>query len=235
MRPAWDLVDETTRLYRATYAFGYGGRASAVLVGLGDDALALISPPAGWAAPELFDGLEGLGRVTHIVAPNGLHRLGLPEAQRRFPEARVFAPRGWLKRVRKVSPSARPLDDLQGDLPDHVELTELPHMQRPEAFMRLSTPQGRAWYLNDVVTNIEALPEGVLGFLVDALGFREGLALNSFGCRWVTRAIRPQWGDWLGSELRDDPPALLVAGHGPVERREDVLTGLPQLLAPLGS
>lgn len=235
MKPSWELLDEGTRLYRAEYSVGYGGRASSYAFGLESlgsstqPALALISPPAGWAGVELFDQLKELGDVQLLVAPNGLHRLGLPEATRRYPHATVFAPAPWLARVRKVVPGARPLRQAASLLPQHVELTELPHMKRAEAFMRLRTERGTAWYLNDVVTNIQALPEGLVGFLFDAMGFREGLALNTTNCRFVTRAIQPDWRDWLSSELRNEPPALFLPGHGPP------ITGDPRRLQELVS
>ncbi len=232
MNATWDLVDETARLYRATYAFGYGGSATAVLFGLGDDELALMSPPGGWLAPALFDAIPELGRVTALVAPNGFHRIGLPEARRRYPEAPVFAPRAALKRVGKVVDGPRALEGLGPLLPEGVELRELPGMKRPDTFLRVQAGQGPAWYLNDVVTNLQALPEGAMGLLLDAMGFREGLALNTFGCRWITKA-RPELAQWLLSELRNQPPALVLAGHGPVESRPQVLARLPGILQPL--
>ena len=57
-----------------------------------------------WSPIQLTDGLRAavnaLGRVRHIVAPNSLHHLFLPEWKRAYPGAKVYAPPG-LREKRK--------------------------------------------------------------------------------------------------------------------------------------
>lgn len=57
-----------------------------------------------WSPIPLNDGLrtelDGLGQVRHIVAPNSLHHLFLPEWKRAYPGARLYAPPG-LRRKRQ--------------------------------------------------------------------------------------------------------------------------------------
>jgi hypothetical protein len=57
-----------------------------------------------WSPIPLTDGLrtevDALGQVRHIVAPNSLHHLFLPEWKRAYPGARVYAPPG-LRRKRQ--------------------------------------------------------------------------------------------------------------------------------------
>ena len=56
-----------------------------------------------WSPIQLTDGLrtevDALGRVRHIIAPNSLHHLFLPEWKRAYPGAKLYAPPG-LRRKR---------------------------------------------------------------------------------------------------------------------------------------
>jgi len=55
-----------------------------------------------WSPVRLTDSLrievDGVGPVLHIVAPNSLHHLFLPEWQRVYPGARLYAPPGLRKK-----------------------------------------------------------------------------------------------------------------------------------------
>jgi hypothetical protein len=57
-----------------------------------------------WSPIRLIDGLrsevDAVGQVQHIVAPNSLHHLFLPEWKRAYPGAKVYAPPG-LRRKRQ--------------------------------------------------------------------------------------------------------------------------------------
>ncbi len=55
-----------------------------------------------WSPIELSDSLradvDAIGQVRHIVAPNSLHHLFLPEWKRAYPDAKVYAPPGLRKK-----------------------------------------------------------------------------------------------------------------------------------------
>jgi hypothetical protein len=55
-----------------------------------------------WSPIQLTDTLraevDALGQVRHIVAPNSLHHLFLPEWKRSYPGAKVYAPPGLRKK-----------------------------------------------------------------------------------------------------------------------------------------
>ena len=55
-----------------------------------------------WSPIRLTESLraavDAAGQVRHIVAPNSLHHLFLPEWQRAYPEARLYAPPGLRKK-----------------------------------------------------------------------------------------------------------------------------------------
>ena len=63
---------------------------------LEDGSLWVWSPIA--LSPELEREVNALGPVRHVVAPNKLHHLFLPEWAERFPDASFYAPPGLAKR-----------------------------------------------------------------------------------------------------------------------------------------
>jgi hypothetical protein len=46
--------------------------------------------------------VDALGQVGHIVAPNSLHHLFLPEWKKAYPEAKVYAPPGLRKKRKDI-------------------------------------------------------------------------------------------------------------------------------------
>jgi hypothetical protein len=70
-----------------------------------------------WSPIPLTDGLrtevDALGQVRHIIAPNSLHHLFLPEWKRAYPGARVYAPPG-LRRKRQDIVFDADLGDVPG-------------------------------------------------------------------------------------------------------------------------
>jgi len=62
---------------------------------------------------ELFDSVNAIGPVRHIVSPNKIHHIFLAEWSERCPEARVYAPPGLAQR----RPNLR-FDAELGDEPD---------------------------------------------------------------------------------------------------------------------
>ena len=80
--------------------------------------------------------------------------------------------------------------------------------------------------------NLPHLPKNpILRFLMWALGFRKGLSVNRFGCRFVMKVERPAFATWLQAELTDHPPHILVPGHGPAIREAELLSRLPEIIA----
>lgn len=77
-----------------------------------------------WSPIPLTDGLrtevDALGQVRHIIAPNSLHHLFLPEWKRAYPGARLYAPPG-LRRKRQdivfdADLGAAPAPDWAGEI-----------------------------------------------------------------------------------------------------------------------
>src|SRR4051794_894395 len=68
------------------------------VIRLSDRSLFICSPIKLTNA--LRAAIDGLGQVQHIVAPNSLHHLSVPEWKRAYPGAKVYAPPG-LRRKRQ--------------------------------------------------------------------------------------------------------------------------------------
>ena len=76
------------------YGFPYPTRMA--VIQLSDGSAWVWSPVA--LSDELADSVESVGPVRFIVSPNKIHHLFLSEWARRWPEARLYAPPGLVKR-----------------------------------------------------------------------------------------------------------------------------------------
>jgi hypothetical protein len=85
-----------------------------IVVRLPGGALWLWSPTA--PEPRLFDAIDELGRVAHLVSPNKLHYAGIPGWQARYPDATAWASPGVRERARAHHIDIR----WGGDLGDEV-------------------------------------------------------------------------------------------------------------------
>ena len=91
------------------YGFPYPTRMA--VVRLSDGSAWVWSPVA--MSDELFNSVDAIGPVRHIVSPNKIHHLFLAEWGERWPEARVYAPPGLAQK----RPDLR-FDAELGDDPD---------------------------------------------------------------------------------------------------------------------
>jgi len=91
------------------YGFPYPTRMA--VVRLSDGSAWVWSPVA--MSDELFNSVDAVGPVRHIVSPNKIHHLFLAEWGERWPEARVYAPPGLAQK----RPDLR-FDAELGDDPD---------------------------------------------------------------------------------------------------------------------
>jgi len=91
------------------YGFPYPTRMA--VARLSDGGAWVWSPVA--LTHELFNSVQALGPVRHIVSPNKIHHLFLAEWSDRWPDARVYAPPGLAQR----KPDLR-FDAMLGDEPD---------------------------------------------------------------------------------------------------------------------
>ncbi|TNE51690.1 MAG: hypothetical protein EP343_03150 [Deltaproteobacteria bacterium] len=236
----WERVDDTLDLWRMDYPLVQNSDdparvATSCVLRFREQELMLISPPKCDDIDQLYDALGELGVVTAIVPPCGFHRAGISDAQKRYPEAKLYSDERARKRVCAVSPNPeqwRPLSELQDQLPSHIECFVPPHLKRPDLIVWIHTSQGTVWYVNDLITNFPSMPRNpFLRFFLWMLRFKAGLAVNVLGGKVVLVKDQAAFSAWLQEQLAKHPPYLWVPGHGPVVRDPDLLATLPKLVA----
>lgn len=92
-------------------AMGFHYPTRMALIRLGDGSLFVWSPVT--LTPELKAEVDALGRVAHIVAPNALHHLSLPEWKSAFPDAKLHAAPGLSEKRKDIA--------FDGDLTDAAD------------------------------------------------------------------------------------------------------------------
>lgn len=137
----------------AAAGFHYPTRMA--LVQLPDGGL-LVWSPIPWT-PDLLSEVDALGPVTHILAPNSLHHLSVPDWQAAYPKAQILAAPGLAKRCPQLKID-HTLGDLPGDWRDVLDLclvhgnaitTEAVLFHRPSGtviFTDLLQQMPRDWY-----------------------------------------------------------------------------------------
>ena len=115
--------------------------------------------------------LDALGKVAFIVVPNGYHRLDAPSFAKRYPDARVLAPRGARAKVEEVVTVNGDYGDLPAD--QHVRLEHLDGVRDGEGVMRVESDDGVTLVFNDLVFNMPHMP-GFSGFVMRVLGSSGG-------------------------------------------------------------
>ncbi|MEO8706706.1 MAG: hypothetical protein ABI867_42160 [Kofleriaceae bacterium] len=115
--------------------------------------------------------IEALGPVRWIVVPSGHHRMDAPAYAARYPDAKVLAPAGSVKRVEKVVRVDGTLDLLPADPQLRWEaLDGIP----AEVVLVHSDGTRASLIFNDAFMNLPATLPGFKGFVVKLIGSTGG-------------------------------------------------------------
>lgn len=173
---------------------------------------------------ELAAAVEALGPVGHIVSPNKLHHLFLPEWKERWPNARLYAPPGLARKKKPLQ-----FDAELGDRPDDAWLTDIDQAVFRGSFALVEVVffhrASRTAILGDLIQRFpESSATGFkglmmrLGHIVGPHGSTPGDWRLSFLFREPARAARRRVLDWK-------PERLLIA-HG-----DCATTGASEIIA----
>lgn len=110
--------------------------------------------------------LEALGEPAYLVVPNRGHRLDAPRYKKRYPNMRVYAPRGGKKGVEEKVHVDGTYEDFPGD--DAVRLEMLHGVKEQEGVMVVTSDDGVTAVFNDAVFNMDRKRD-VLGYLFTTL------------------------------------------------------------------
>lgn len=159
--------------------------------------------------------IEALGPISYLIVPSGFHRIDLPAFAARYPDCKVVAMPGSIKRARQRArvdggPELLPADPHTRWLP----LDGVPS----EGVLLHDTADGTAAIFNDCLFNIPARPPGLKGLLLQAVGSTGGVKVTR-----TARTFLVKDGRALAAHFRriaDLEPVMLVPGHGELVRVE---------------
>lgn len=116
--------------------------------------------------------LEALGPPAHLIVPNGWHRLDAPAYKARYPQLKVYAPKGARQKVEDVLAVDATLDEYPAD--DAVRMAPLPGVKDAEGVMLVTSPDGLTVIVTDCVFNMPRPPTLVGKLFTAVLGSAPG-------------------------------------------------------------
>lgn len=185
-------------------------RSTLIDVGSGD--LVLISPPA-----DLCEGIDRLGAIRALIAPNSFHHLYAERHVRRHPDAALFVAPGLVRRVPGLPRCAELTDDLDVAWRASLSYAVL-GPQRGLSEVLFFHPRSRTLVLTDVACNLVALRGAYERFLALAAGMPRG-----FGPSRNARQLLLREPARAGAALRAAarwPFERIVVAHGEVIERD---------------
>ncbi|MDB4977725.1 MAG: hypothetical protein JWN48_6066 [Myxococcaceae bacterium] len=115
---------------------------------------------------QAMEKLEALGTPAYMIIPNYGHKLDAPAYKARYPNLRVYTPRGGIDKVREVIEVDGTYEDFPQD--DSVKLEMLHGVKHGEGAMIVRSPDGLTVVLNDAVMNMDRKRD-LPGFLFTTL------------------------------------------------------------------
>jgi hypothetical protein len=208
----WNVIDAERAVLWREYQFNKGAYAT-TLVFRGTDGLVVVSPGKGLEAAD-YDALSEFGEVRALIANNGFHYLGQVPWRERFPNAQSYAAPQALATLGKKAAGIpfRSLDELP--LPPTVKVHVLPGFKNGDVLFSVGTRQGSLWYTGDLLTNIQRTPGPPLRWLFSWTDSAPGFRLFKLGV-WFFVSDKRALKERMNALLAEDPPALIVPGHGP--------------------
>ena len=227
---SWQVLDEQAHALTIEYFFGPKSTARAFAVRFANDELAILSPPVGLDAAA-HEQLKDHGRVTALVAPNGMHWLGVAPAIEVFPEAKVYAPSAAIKRIQKRQPAIefRPLSELSTQAEAGIGILDVPGFSIGETWAVVDTAHGPIWYVSDSCLNVSKLPSALpVKLFMKWTKSGPGLCFNGMS-NLLFLKDKPGYKRWFQQQL-EQPPRTLVPAHGDVVSGAHLAEELGRLL-----
>lgn len=229
--PGWKTLAEDPLVLIREYSFG-PGVANALAVQLPNRKLLLVSAPTDLSKAD-HDALAAVGEVTAMLAINGAHHLGLPDAGSSYPNAVSYATESARTRILKKSKSPGKLESIENLKPllgDKLSVLAADGCKVGDVLVRVRTERGILLYVGDFIANIPKLPKNPIAKLMFRLT-DSGPGLKVFKIFFSffvadKKALR----SFLIREIEAEPPAILVPGHGGVVERPDLAPTLVSML-----
>jgi hypothetical protein len=169
--------------------------------------------------------LEAIGRPRYLLVPSAAHRLDAPAFVERFPNIRVFTPRGARASVEKLVK----VDGIYEDFPPdgQVHLETLHGMGEAEGAMIVRSTDGITVVLNDAVFNMDRKRDP-LGFLFTTLlGSAPGPRISRLA-KLLYIKDKTAFRRDLERFARDPELVRLIVSHEKVAKGSDAASALKQ-------
>jgi len=168
--------------------------------------------------------LQSLGSVRFLLAPNHYHNKALTEYSHAFPDAAIVAPPDAHERlVRVTGLRFGDLTELRQSLPQSVKILTTVGLKTGEIWLRVKTQANVAWVVVDAFcTRVTTTKSS------DATA---PALLGTFPKMGV--ADKQVYGDWLGKQIAQDQPNIVIPCHGLVIRAATLPGRLEALIEKL--
>jgi len=116
--------------------------------------------------------IERWGQAAFLIVPNGGHRLDAPAYKARYPQLKVYCPRGSRQRVEEVVPVNGTFEDFPSD--PNVRFETLHGVGDAEGAMIVRSEDGESVVLNDAMFNMDRKRDPLGFFFTTLLGSAPG-------------------------------------------------------------
>lgn len=198
------------------------GKLSCSILRMRDDSLCLYSPLPK-LTPGMKRGLDALGVVSVLLAPNHYHNRGLKPYEAAFPTARLVAPPEAQPRLEKQTGLRfEGLELLEPLLPPGTRILEPEGLKTGEIWLEVDAAEDRIWIVCDGFS-APAAPNGGYADKPQMLG-----TFPKYGAK-DGAAYRV----WVEDRIAERPPTMLVPCHGSPVKSPDLGPMLSEVLAAL--
>lgn len=155
--------------------------------------------------------IEAWGRPGVLLVPNAFHRLDAPAFAARYPEIKVFCPKGGRRKIEEVVRVDGTYEDYQGGT--SLVLEYLEGTARAEGVLRVSSPSGTTLVFNDAVFNLPH-GKGLGGFIFRFVTASTGGPRVTRLFRWFAVKDRSALASHL-ERLAETPDLIrIIVSHG---------------------
>lgn len=107
--------------------------------------------------------LESLGEIATLVAPSGYHRRDAGRYRERYPQAKLYAPKGGRARVEKIAKVDATFDEYEADATTSIVAVD--GLADREGALVVRSKRGVTYVMNDALFNMP-VETGLSGFVL---------------------------------------------------------------------
>jgi hypothetical protein len=207
IRPHSRIEKLAPNLWRVVGVLNAQNQRTMVLVRLADGRI-LIHNAIPLDEPSMAE-IDAWGEVAAILVPNGFHRQDARVMQERYPNAKVYAPSGAVRRASKATAVTGGYAAVPADAT--VAVRDLDGIGTREGVLLVRSPDGVSAIFCDTILNLPKL-SGLLGFFLHPTGTLSVPRPTSLVFARDRKALRAD----LERIASEDGLVRVIPGHGDV-------------------